>query len=930
MFTKSEAKDRILKLVEKYERLSPQRKRTYSEADTRRDFIMPLFSALGWDVYNDITENEVVEEETSITGRIDYSFRLNNNTQFVLEAKAIPEDLDRERWANQAVEYGWNKGVPWVVLTDFEGLKVFNSEWKNKYPRANIDLTYKIYLEKFDKLWLLSKESFQENKLDKLLTEFGVAAKRESVNEHLAKDLLEWRKSLTHYFSSWNKDVKLGDIEEAVQRILDRLIFMRVVEDKGIEEKRLWQAFKKWEENDYEPQNFIEKLVPIFREFDYKYNSNLFEEHLCENLYTTQEPFKKILPDLYGSKEGSVKYRFDAIDANVLGNVYEQYLGYVQGRDGGKAKRKRQGIYYTPTYIVDYIVQNTLGRLLEEKNLREIENIKVLDPACGSGSFLIKAFDVLNEKIKKTRNQKSSIDAALRKYSILKKNIYGVDLDSQAVEIARLNLLLKSLEPNHKLPMLNENIKMGNSLIEDKGVTGAAFEWKKEYKEVFEGGGFDVVIGNPPYLKEMDNKNIFEPIKNSGYVKYYQGKMDLWYFFLHRAIDVAKEGGFIGFITNSYFLKSAGASKLIERIKNELVLTKAVDLGDTRVFGDVSGKHIIHIYQKRKVKRSDKSTLITFTGDKLTDSIDEKNRNEVPYQKLITNNKINFEVAARIDFKNCVPLGNIYDVSVGIQESTDKVSNKQLTPNDSFRAGDGVFILSKVELENMNLNANEKGVIKKYLNTNNVGKYFISFSGEYLIYSDKEAKQKTASGLYPNIKNHLDKMKKFITSSNKPYGLHRPREGKYFESPKLICKGMFLTPEFCYDIDKYYVGFSFSVIIQKGQNYSLKYLLAILNSSLGKYWFNINGKRRGVGVDIGVAVFRQFPIFIAGIDQQKSIEILVDKVMELYKQIQDTSLNTDKWYSIKSEIERTDRKIDDEVYKLYGLTPKEIEIVEKS
>jgi len=797
MPNKSEAKEKINALAEKYDRLTPQRKKTYSEADTRRDFIMPLFQALGWDVYNDFTENEVVEEETSISGRIDYSFRLNNITQFVLEAKSIPEDLDKEQWAKQAIEYGWNKGIAWVILTDFEGLKLFNSDWKVDFPKANLEFTYKEYITRFDDLWLLSKESFEKGELDNLLSKFGITAKRENVNERLAKDLLEWRETLTKYFTSWNKEVSIEVVEESVQRILDRLIFIRVVEDKQLEEKSLWQTFQKWVDAKYDPQNFLELLVPIFRDFDKKYNSNLFSKHACEGLFTTFEPFGKIIPALYSNKEAGIKYRFDAINADVLGNVYEQYLGYVQGREGGQSKRKKQGIYYTPTYIVDYIVRNTLGKAIEEKSLREIENIKVLDPACGSGSFLIKAFDVLSEKIKKTRGRKNRLDAALQKYNILTSNIYGVDLDSQAVEIARLNLLLQALEPNHKLPMLNENIKVGNSLIEDKKITDSAFEWKKEFKEVFDKGGFDVVIGNPPYLKEMDNKNVFEPIRKSTYAKYYQGKMDFWYFFLHRAIEVTKEGGFIGFITNSYFLKSSGASRLIERIKNEIVLIKAVDLGSTKVFGDVSGKHIVHIYRKRKSKESDSSVIIIIPTEKSTYTIDEKSSKELSYRKLFSNNKINFKTTESIDFRNCVSLGDFYDVSVGVQESTDKVSNKQIILNSTFKAGDGVFVLSKNELENMKLNEDEKKVIKKYLNTNNVGKYLIDFSGEYLIYSDKKVKQKIASESYPNIKKHLDKMKKFITSSNKPYGLHRPRESKYFESPKLICKGMFLTPEFC-------------------------------------------------------------------------------------------------------------------------------------
>ena len=457
---------------------------------------------------------------------------------------------------------------------------------------------------------------------------------------------------------------------------------------------------------------------------------------------------------------------------------------------------------------------------------------------------------------------------------VLEKNIYGVDLDQQAVEIARLNLLLDVFDAKIKFPDLGKNIKNGNSLIsgtddELKKYFGKnfrdkkPFNWQEEFPEVFVQGGFDVIIGNPPYLKELDNKELFQEIKKGNFGKYYQGKMDFWYFFLHRSIEILKNNGIMAFITNSYFLKSAGATKLIDHLQNEMVLIKAVDFQDITIFEDVSGRHLIHIWQKIKDKNNAKTNYIKINKNSFSGIIDDNNFVELSYADVIKNSSVNFETDIETLSKNTLLLGDLYDVSQGVVEATDKVSKKILVDIGSaqFSPGDGVFVLSEQELQELSLEQKEKQIIKKYLDTNNVQKYCINFGKEYLIYSDKEAKIKIADGEYPHIKSHLDKMKKFITSSNAPYGLHRPRENKYFENPKLICKGMFLSPEFCFDDEKYYVGFSFSVIIQKDKDYDLKYLLGLLNSSFGKNWFNTNGKKRGVGVDIGVAVFRNSNIY---------------------------------------------------------------------
>jgi len=945
--TKQQAKQNIQKLISDYESLKQTTKLDQNEQFTKDRFIRPLFEALGWDFRQDVWPEEQVSK-----GRVDYAFRIGDFNKFFVEAKKFSVDLEQPQWAEQVVEYAWNKSVTWAVLTDFEGIKIFNSEWKEKPYRAIKDITYNQYLSRFNELWLLSKESIEKGELDTKAEEWGVKAKKEQVTEQLARDMNEWRELFTQEIHEWNKDkYSKEEIDEAVQRFLDRLIFIRYVEDKELEPKMLEPLLRDFKSKPGDG-NIIPKLNEVFHKFDRWYDSRLFEKHFSEEMEGYSGKVEKIIEGLYYSKETSHPYDFSAIGADVLGSVYEQYLGYLQKKgnnNGGKSKRKEQGIYYTPTYIVDYIVQNTVGQLIKDKPKEDVKKLKILDPACGSGSFLIRAYEVLEKyyqkydqpvydkssklgKIEQTLKDKRLVNTvnAVQKANILRDNLYGVDLDPKAVEIAQLNLLLKAITQRTKLPNLSNRIKCGNSLIDKGDKKFKPFKYQKEFEEVFKQDGFDVVIGNPPYLKEMDNKNIFEPIKKSSYQKYYQGKMDLWYFFLHRAIDIVKENGLIGFITNSYFLKSVGASKLIDRIKDQLVLVKTVNLGDIKVFGDVSGKHLIHIYQKRATRDSDKTILINVSDKNFTNLINENNKKEVLYKNLITDSKINLESTEDLNLKLYTPLGDIYDVSQGVVEATDKISKKQAVSSDKFKPGDGVFVLSKQEIEKMDLSNNEKKVIKRYLNTNNIGKYYISFGDEFLIYSDKETREGISRGLYPNIKNHLDRMKKFITSSNKPYGLHRPRENRYFENPKLICKGMFATPEFCFDENKYYVGFSFSVIIQKQNNYSLKYLLGILNSQFGNFWFNRNGKKRGVGVDIGVAVFRQFPVHQADSKQQKPIITLVDRVMKLKKELNSSPKHSDRWYLLDTEIKKVEKEIDELVYKQYGFTEGEIKIIENN
>ena len=368
-----EAKLRIKELIDKYTQLAEEKRiGGYNEELTKKDFILPLFEALGWNVYNNPNKTDSVSAEERISKkRVDYGFKINGIPKFFLEAKAIPVDLNKTKFAEQAINYSWHKGCTWAVLTDFEGIKVFNAEWKSKTVRDNLflNLIWSDYLDRFDTLWLLSKESFEKGLLDKEAELFGKKSKKIPVDKQLLADFTRFREMLSKDITKLNQDKGLTEeeLDESVQRILDRLIFIRNCEDRELEARELMPALREWESVGKKGQ-LLKQLRAVFNYFNDQYNSKLFQEHLCDTLDISDIVLNEVVNGLYQTKDKAVYYDFSAIEADVLGNIYEQYLGHILRKTAKRAKvtesharRKEQGIYYTPSYIVDYIVRNTLG-----------------------------------------------------------------------------------------------------------------------------------------------------------------------------------------------------------------------------------------------------------------------------------------------------------------------------------------------------------------------------------------------------------------------------------------------------------------------------------------------------------------------------------------------------------------------------------------
>ena len=909
--TKQEGQRQIIRLIEKYEKLTLAQRRGYNESMTCKDFILPLFQAIGWDVYNNFFNNEV-SSETQVSGkRVDYSFHLNNITKFFLEAKKIEVDLREERWAEQAVMYAWHKSVPWAILTDFESLKVFNAEWDEPNIERSIifEIPYKNYLTD-ERLWLLSKQSMENGELDKYAAENFQKPKREPVDKQLSADLVRWREILFENFKGYNEEKRLTDkqLAEAVQRMLDRLIFIRTTEDKGIENKYLQELERNYREN---KKGFIltEELKKLFKNYDDWYNSKLFQNHICDVLEYEDSFLADIIKELYKNKKGA-RYDFASINADVLGSIYEQYLGQIQREDGKEkksSKRKSQGIYYTPRYIVDYIVQNTLGEVLKNKPAHEAMKIKVLDPACGSGSFLIKAFEVLDEHIKQEWHQKgndSTINYA-RKLPILTSSIYGVDLDVEAVEIAQLNLLLKTLEGRERLPNLMHNIECGNSLIsgteaELKKYFGEnwkdkkPFNWKEKFEDVFKQGGFDVIIGNPPYIdsEEMVKKDKNFRLYCSDIYESAAGNWDIFCIFLQRGLDLIKNGGYLGMIIPNKLLSADYAFKIREIIKRYSIVS-INDYSNISVFS--ASVYPIVILIKKQKPELDHQILI---------NLFEENDGLV---KLDKQNKINQSILD--SYKNSwSPIFN-YSKNTNF---VNEISLKSKPLKEFCDIHGAATVAEAYKLKEILKNLDKEKSYFKFINTGTIDRYV-------QLWDKGKTQYIKSSYLKPIVIK--DSLKEFFSN-------------RYNDSvkEKIIVAGMTKKIEsFLDNKGEFLAGKSTTIIETKKIN--LKFIIGILNSKLLTFIYKNIFKSLSLAggfLRIGTPQIKELPIIIPNETFIKNFVVKINRIIGLNKELQklDPILDEEEYKELKSEIDKTDKEIDSEVYKLYGLTEEEINIVE--
>jgi type I restriction-modification system DNA methylase subunit len=597
---------KISQLVERFDEQKEFYKRSdYNETLTRRDFIDPFFKALGWDVDNEQgyaeSYREVIHEDKIKIGNAtkapDYSFRLGGGKRlFFVEAKKpsvfIKDDITP---AYQVRRYGWSAKLPISIITDFEEFAIYDCTKKpnptDKASNARIKyLSYSNYLNEFDFLWdTFSKEKVLKGSFDKFVQNDKQKKGTSTVDYEFLTSLDTWRTYLANNIALRNT-LDEDELNFVVQHIIDRIIFLRIAEDRSVEPYGTLQDTLK--NGDY-----YQNLLRQFHVADQKYNSGLFDftkDKTSGKIAIDNKVIKTIVNDLYYPIS---PYEFSVLSVEILGSAYEQFLGkQISLSKTGKALieeklevRKAGGVYYTPQYIVDYIVKNTVGKLIEGKTPKEISQIKIVDPACGSGSFLIGAYqylltfhkDYYSNNGKPSKGNKDNpltpegnLTTAEKK-RILLANIYGVDLDANAVEVTKLSLLLKCMEGEtaasiatqlmlfHEriLPTLDNNIKSGNSLIdvdfyateldfgEEKKIK--PFNWQKAFPVVFKQGGFDAVIGNPPYVQP----NVLDKNSQVYLLSNFKANTDLYSLFIEQSMKLLKDNNKLGFIVPSLFLK---------------------------------------------------------------------------------------------------------------------------------------------------------------------------------------------------------------------------------------------------------------------------------------------------------------------------------------------------------------------------------------
>jgi len=998
----SETREKVQQLVEKFQREQAASViGQYNESETKTGFIEPLLQALGWNTQD---RNEVGLEEKISGGRVDYSLKIKGSPKIYIEAKPPRARLTKAETISQAITYGYNKrSVPWVLLTDFQELRLFDvtirPNRRNLEAGLRMDLTYDRFLERFDDLWLLSKESVESGLLDRSLLSKKLDRLRRPVDKEILEDMKRWRELLAKNIYKNHPDMTEAQLKENVQRILDRIIFIRSCEDRGLTYGESLQEMVAQRRDDIGTA-FMPTLKALFRRYDRDFDSELFYEHSCEDLAIDFPVLKEIILETYDP------YLFDVVGVEVLGNIYEQYLGFVPRLTEKRVKyepkpevRKAGGIFYTPEYIVDYIVKNTVGRFLSDQKPKEIKNLRILDPACGSGSFLIRGYkelEVYYQRLKKEAWEKRqnalakvyedqaqfSFDEGSQetrwelnvfdKRKVVLNHLFGVDLDEQAVEVTRLSLMLKMLEGEHGiipgravLPTLDHNIKCGNSLIsgdvlklqsffKEDWIKTKPFDWDTYFRKIVkEEGGFDVIIGNPPYVRIQTLPKDQVTFFNKNFVSA-MGNYDIYALFVERGLQLLKPGGILGFILPHKFFQAAYGQGLRELIAEKNALMEVVNFRDNQIFERSSTYTCLLFLQKSKdrafkycevvrLEEPVKQLQIIQEHEEYQDDrmrvgkIPKKHVSEAPWSFSFG------EEAALIE--------KVKTRGLLLEKVTERIFQGLKT------SADGIYILDVIERKSKTIKAFSKTLqkevtletelLKPLIKGGQMRRYLIEEPEKVLLFPYQDAKlisKRELQELHPRCWEYLLSNRRYledreggIMKGDNWYAYGRNQALDVVHLPKIITPDLASDSSYCFDPEGIYYftgGAAGGYGILPKKNIDPKYLLGLLNSRLLDWFHHQSSTRfRGGYFSYESRFIKNLPIRTIDFNNPKERMLhddlvkLVDVMLYLRKRAQKATGH--ELEQLKRQSEKTDREMDEKVYELYGVTVDEKRLIER-
>ncbi len=975
----------------------------YKEDSVRKDFIDKFWIALGWDVYHEQQTNPYEqdvkpERNVDVKGRIkkaDYAFLAANfrDVRFFVEAKKPSRNIDNADDYFQTIRYGWNAQTSVSILTDFEQFRVLDCRYKpditNALNRALKKFHYTDYAdaEKFGEIYyLFSRAAVLEGALEKFIASLpkptGKAKQRgllggsyKSVDEDFLSELDELREELARSFKLRNAHLNGEELTEATQRTIDRLVFMRFLEDKLIEPEAMveklgtrgtaWGDFKSESERLNKIYNgIIFKPHQILDAPDFVVDGRMFEG-VRERLAHTNSP-----------------YDFNSLPVHILGSIYERFLGKVIETTDKRAKvvekpevRKAGGVYYTPAYIVRYIVENTIGKLIEGKTPEQVSAMRFADIACGSGSFLLGVFDELlrhhtsyyNEPENRKRAARAGCiegaDGTMRlslrqRRDILLKNIYGVDLDAQAVEVAQLSLFLKLLEDEttasakgHQLefretmlPSLDKNIVHGNSLIGWDINEGNLFgdeeerklfplDFEQSFPEVMRGGGFDAIVGNPPYIRMESFKSLKNYLKKN--YDSHDERSDIYSYFIERAQKLLAPSGIYGVIVSNKFLRANYGTPLRTFLKTNANVERIVDFAGLPVFAGATVRTIILITTPKN-EGSDKPTI--YSPPVSLEAFADLESGALTVEQAITESEYkvkpaslsqsiwNFVESDREELFNKLQIGS---------KSLDDYCGGQICRGIVSGLTEAFMIDAQTRGEIVGKNPAADQIIKPFLNGRDVRRYQIEYKDSFLIYTHHGINIKK----YPAVEAHLRSFKSRLeqrATKQAWYELQQPqfRFAPFMDSEKIIFPDIATAPRFALDTTGFY-GSNTTYFIPRND----LYLLGLLNSRIGYFYFSIVCAGLEGKTEIYLRFFGQylegFPVHTINFSDKADrarhdrMVSLVEAMLAAKRQLQAARTDRDRNH-YEAKCAALDRQIDALVYQLYELTADEIAIVEGS